>query len=82
MDQFEAASIRDAVTRRLRAKSVFRRGFVLLDGDREIGSLSPEGIFTRRATVDLPQALPLPVKVFIIWLAVILWKRSSDAAAA
>ena len=66
----------------LRAKSVFRRGFVLLDGDREIGSLSPEGIFTRRATVDLPQALPLPVKVFIIWLAVILWKRSSDAAAA
>jgi hypothetical protein len=65
----------------LRAKGVFRRAFLLLDRDREIGSLSPEGIFTRRATVNLPEALPLPVKVFIIWLAVILWKRESDAGA-
>jgi hypothetical protein len=66
----------------LQAKTVFGRGFLLLEGDREIGSLSPEGIFTRRAIVDFPQALPLPVRVFIIWLAVILWKRESDSAAA
>ena len=66
----------------LRAKAIFRRTFLLLEGDREVGSLSPEGLFTRRATVDLPQALPLPVKVFIIWLAVILWKRESDSSAA
>lgn len=66
----------------LRAKAVFRRHFLLLDGDGEIGSVSPEGIFTRRATVDLPEALPLPVKVFIIWLTVILWKRESDSGAA
>jgi hypothetical protein len=65
----------------LRAKSAFRRAFLLLEGDREIGSLSPEGIFTRRATVDLPETLPLPVKVFIIWLSVILWKRDAAAAA-
>ena len=65
----------------LRAKSAFRRAFLLLDGSREIGSLSPEGIFTRRATVEFPEELPLPVKVFIMWLAVILWKRDSDSAA-
>ncbi len=66
----------------LRAKGVLRRTFLLLDGDREIGSVSPEGVFTRRATVDFPEALPLPVKVFIIWLAVTLWKRDSGAGAA
>lgn len=66
----------------LRAKSAGRQTFLLLDGEREIGSLSPEGIFTRRAVVDLPPTLPLPMKVFIIWLAVILWKRESEAAGA
>jgi hypothetical protein len=65
----------------LRAESVFRRTFLLLEGDRQIGSLSPEGIFTRRATVDLPAILPLAVRVFVIWLAVILWKRASDGSA-
>lgn len=66
----------------LRAESVFRRTFLLLDGDRKIGSLSPEGIFTRRTKVDLPPALPLAVRVFVIWLTVILWKRESDSGAA
>jgi len=66
----------------LRARSMFRRAFLLLDGEREIGSVCPEGIFTRRATVDLPADLPLPVKVFIVWLTVVLWKRESGSAAA
>lgn len=60
---------------RLRAVSALRREFVLLDGSTRIGSLSPEAIFTRRAAVDLPQTLPLTVRVFIIWLTVMLWKR-------
>jgi len=66
----------------LRAKSAFRREFLLLDGDREIGTLSPKGFFTRRAAVEFPEELPLQTKVFIIWLAVILWKRESDSSAA
>jgi hypothetical protein len=66
----------------LRAKSAFRRGFVLLADDREIGSLSPQELCTRRAAIVLPEDLSLPVKVFIIWLAVILWKREAEAGAA
>ena len=66
----------------LQAESVFRRTFLLLDGGRKIGSLSPQGAFTRRATADLPPALPLALRVFVIWLAVILWKRAADAGAA
>ena len=66
----------------LRAVSALRREFVLLDGSTRIGSLSPEGIFTRRAAVDLPPALPLTVRVFIVWLTVMLWKHEQMAAAA
>jgi hypothetical protein len=66
----------------LRAKSALRRAFILLEGSREIGAISPEGIFSRRAAVDLPEEMPLPVKIFITWLAVILWKRASGGAGA
>ena len=37
----------------LQAESAFRRASELLRGGRKIGALSPKGMFTRRATVDL-----------------------------
>ena len=63
------------------AKSVFRRQLLLLEGSTQIGSISPEGLFTRRAAVELPQAFPLFLKVFIIWLAMTLWKHEDYSAA-
>ncbi len=65
----------------LRAKSALRRQFLLLEGSRQIGSLSPEGLFTRKATVELPRAIPLFLQVFIIWLAMTLWKHEDCSAA-
>ena len=76
---------------RLEKKSVWRRTFVLLARDlgeagsareKEIGSLVPANAWTRKASVDLPKDWPLPVRVFVIWLAIIMWKREADAAAA
>jgi hypothetical protein len=64
----------------LRARSPFQRAFELLDGSRLVGAISPEGIFTRRARVDLPEDLPLAMRVFILWLAVVLWRRDADSA--
>jgi hypothetical protein len=64
----------------LRATSAFRREIVLLDGDTRIGSISPKGMFTRRAAVDLPSTLPLTVRVFMVWLVVMLWKHEAAAA--
>jgi hypothetical protein len=65
----------------LKAESVLGRTFLLLENDRRIGSITPAGMFTRKATVDLPDEMPLPIKVFLLWLTVILWKRDSEAAA-
>jgi hypothetical protein len=63
----------------LRAKSPFRRQLLLLEGPTQIGSISPEGLFTRKAEVELPLALPLFLKVFIIWLAMALWKQDDHS---
>jgi hypothetical protein len=69
-------------THTLRAQSMFRRSFALLEGDREIGAITRDGVWSRHASANLPADMPLPVQVFLIWLAVLLWKRESDAASA
>lgn len=67
---------------RLRPRSAFRREFLLFEGDAQIGSVAPEGAFTRKAVVDLPTTLPLVLRVFVIWLVMTLWKHGDSAAAA
>ena len=65
----------------LRTKWPCGRAFRLLDGETEIGSISPEGFLTRRAAVVMPHDMPLLVQVFVVWLAIIIWKRDANAAA-
>ena len=65
-----------------RKPSAWRRAFVLLDEERHIGSVSPLSAWTRQATADLPRDWPMPIKAFIIWLVIILWKRDAESAAA
>ena len=64
----------------LRKQSWWRRAFVLMDGDRQIGSIAPTGLCTRRAAVDLPAQWPLHLQAFVIWLTLVLWKREANAA--
>ena len=64
----------------LQARSAFARTFVLCEGDREIGSIYPDHIFSRKMTVDLPEALPLAVRVFITWLVILMWKRAAQSS--
>jgi hypothetical protein len=52
---------------------------VLLDNEQEVGSLVPRGMFTRKTSVSLPDELPLPVQMFVIWLT--LYQRETDASA-
>jgi hypothetical protein len=66
----------------LRKPSVWRRSFVLMNGERQIGSIAPESAWTRRATAELPSEWPVPIQAFVIWLVIILWKRDAESAAA
>jgi hypothetical protein len=65
----------------LGAESAFRRKFVLRENSQAVGSVYPANAFTRKCVVDLPTGIALPVRVFMVWLVIILWKRDSDSAA-
>jgi hypothetical protein len=66
----------------LKAKSSFGRTFLLLDGEHTAGELRPDHALTRKATIDLPASIPVPMQIFITLLMIILWKREAEAAAA
>ena len=65
----------------LRKLSVFSRRFGLFEGEKQIGSIYPAGIFTRRANIDLPADWPLATRIFLFWLAFLMWRRQKQAAA-
>jgi len=70
----------DGSTYVLRTASRLRRRFVLIEGDREIGAIRPAHLFSRSALADLPDDLPLAVRIFMIWLVLLLWKRDMGNA--
>ena len=64
----------------LRKLSPLNRRFGLFDGEKQLGGIYPLGIFTRRSNIDLPTEWPLPIRVFLFWLAFLIWKRENAAA--
>jgi hypothetical protein len=64
----------------MRKLSVWNRSFGLFDGEKQVGSIYPIGIFTRRSNIDLPADWPLPIRIFLFWLAFLMWKRQNQAA--
>ena len=65
----------------LRQLSIWNLRFALFDGDKQIGSIYPPSLLSRRANIDLPDSWPLPIRVFLFWLVFIIWKRQRQAAA-
>jgi len=65
----------------LKKESLIGRSFVLLENDIPAGSIQPEGFLTRKVAAGLPDDMPMPVKVFILWLAILLWRREANAQA-
>lgn len=63
---------------RLEAWTPVGRAFVLRDEAGVVGTVKPDNFVTRRTTAVLPEDLPLAVRVFMLWLVFILWRR--DAA--
>ncbi len=65
----------------LRAKSLFNRGFELEAEGGVVGSITPPSALSRRAVTDLPDSFSLPVRVFLIGLVLLMWRRAAAAAA-
>ncbi len=65
----------DSKTYRWEAESAFARTFRLFDGEQCIGSMRPETVFTRRATIELPDEFSPERKAFLVWLALLIWRR-------
>jgi hypothetical protein len=63
----------------LEAASALQRQFVLREGGQTIGSVRPVNAFTKNAIIDLPVDIAMPVRIFMVWLTLILWKRDDDA---
>lgn len=63
----------------LEAESALGRTMLLLREGASAGEIRPLGPFTWRAAADLPDGLALPVKGFLLWLAVILWRRDAES---
>ena len=71
----------DGARYELRKESAWRRAFALSrEGVGEVGTLRPGGAFERGWTADLPEELPLEVRVFVMWLARVMWNRQDAAA--
>jgi|GEM_PF-1088804 hypothetical protein len=59
----------------LRSPSAWFREIRLLEEDQVIGTAVPEGVWSSRAHFDLPAALPVELRLFVIWLALLAWGR-------
>jgi hypothetical protein len=66
----------------LRKESPWRSTFVLSREDiGVVGSIRQKSFFGRETSVELPEELPVEVRVFILWLATLMRKRADSAAA-
>lgn len=65
----------------LKAKSVWTREFIVLFNDQIIGSVFHNSVWTRKFIIDIP-GLPLPLQLFVGWLALVMWQRDEAAAVA
>jgi hypothetical protein len=60
----------------LRAKDFFTRSYEIELGGRAIGRIAPQGIFTRRATIDCDE-LPVHLQLFSFCIVVLRWRSYS-----
>ena len=59
----------------LSAASPLHSAYHLLEDERRVGAVHPRGALRHGAEADLPDALPLEASVFVLWVALLLWRR-------
>jgi hypothetical protein len=63
-----------------RQPGLLSRDFVLSRGYREVGRVDRKGLFREHVTLTLPPEWPLPLQVFLLFLARVVWQREQAAA--
>jgi hypothetical protein len=64
----------------LQATSALGRKFIIQEYGQVVGAIYPAHAFTRQAIGDLPESIPLSVRLFMVWLVLTLWRRQKYAA--
>lgn len=65
----------------LRRLSMFNRRFGVFEAGRQVGSIYPAALFTRRVNIDLPADWPASARTFLYWLTYLVWRRQNGTAA-
>ncbi|MGH7602898.1 MAG: hypothetical protein ACRENK_02750 [Gemmatimonadaceae bacterium] len=60
----------------LRRLSIWLPTFGVFKGYEQIGTIKRLGFLYRRGTVDGASSLPLEIRVFLLWIALMTWRRS------
>ena len=66
----------------LAPRTWFSHAYTLREGEREIGRIRPLYLLSSGLSVELPDAIPLPVQVFLAWIVLERRERSAATAAA
>ncbi len=59
-----------------------RDKFFLFEGKKQIGSILQKSFFSRKMAFDIHADIPLEIKFFIIYLALVIKSRNSESAPA
>ena len=65
----------------IRDKAWYSSTVLVESGGSLVGSVRKRGLFSTGATVDLPDSLPLAVRVFVGWIAMVRWDAAAAAVA-
>ena len=65
---------------KLSAAHVLSRRYVLERDGRKAGEVAPDGLVTRKLRASFPDDLPLPVRIFLLFLVIILWRRQVQSS--
>lgn len=66
---------------RLDRASAWKATFELTEADRRLGAIRRTGLWRRRVQAEIPDDVPPPLQLFVLWMAVLLYRRDDSAAA-
>jgi len=63
----------------LAAASPFTRNFLLRQQEGIVGEIAPNHPLTRKCTINLPEDISVPTRLFMFWLVLLMWRRVAVA---